>query len=25
MSGVAQLQVPLAVDVGSGPNWDKAH
>jgi len=25
MSGIAQLQVPLAVDVGSGPNWDKAH
>ena len=25
MSNVAQLAVPLAVDVGSGPNWDKAH
>ncbi|HXX83884.1 MAG TPA: DNA polymerase I [Casimicrobiaceae bacterium] len=25
MSGVARLQVPLAVDVGSGANWDKAH
>ncbi len=25
MSDVAQLSVPLAVDVGSGPNWDKAH
>ena len=25
MSGVARLQVPLAVDVGSGPNWEKAH
>ena len=25
MSDVAQLAVPLAVDVGSGPNWDKAH
>jgi len=25
MSGVAKLAVPLAVDVGAGPNWDKAH
>jgi DNA polymerase-1 len=25
MSGVAQLAVPLVVDVGAGPNWDKAH
>jgi DNA polymerase-1 len=25
MGGVAQLAVPLAVDVGAGPNWDKAH
>jgi DNA polymerase I len=25
MSGVAKLDVPLVVDVGSGPNWDKAH
>jgi DNA polymerase-1 len=25
MSGVAQLSVPLVVDVGAGPNWDKAH
>ena len=25
MSGVAQLKVPLVVDVGSGPNWEKAH
>jgi DNA polymerase I len=25
MSGVAELSVPLAVDVGVGPNWDKAH
>jgi DNA polymerase-1 len=25
MSGVAGLRVPLAVDIGSGPNWDKAH
>ena len=24
-SGVAQLAVPLVVDVGAGPNWDKAH
>ena len=25
MSGVAQLRVPLVVDVGSGPNWEQAH
>jgi DNA polymerase-1 len=25
MSGVAQLAVPLVVEVGAGPNWDKAH
>ena len=25
MSGVARLQVPLAVDIGLGPNWEKAH
>jgi DNA polymerase-1 len=25
MSGVAALSVPLVVDVGAGPNWDKAH
>ena len=25
MSGVAELSVPLVVDVGTGPNWDKAH
>ena len=25
MNGVAKLAVPLAVDVGAGPNWDKAH
>jgi DNA polymerase-1 len=25
MSGVAKLAVPLVVDVGIGPNWDKAH
>ncbi len=25
MSGVAALQVPLVVDVGIGPNWDRAH
>ena len=25
MSGVATLKVPLVVDVGSGPNWEKAH
>ena len=25
MTGVAQLSVPLVVDVGSGPNWGRAH
>ncbi len=25
MGGVAELAVPLVVDVGAGPNWDKAH
>jgi DNA polymerase-1 len=25
MSGVAKLAVPLVVDIGAGPNWDKAH
>jgi DNA polymerase-1 len=25
MAGVASLAVPLVVDVGAGPNWDKAH
>jgi DNA polymerase-1 len=25
MSGIAQLRVPLVVDVGSGPNWEQAH
>ena len=25
MNGVAKLDVPLAVDVGVGPNWEKAH
>ena len=25
MAGVAQLRVPLVVDVGSGPNWEQAH
>ena len=25
MAGVATLQVPLVVDVGVGPNWDRAH
>jgi len=25
MSGVAALRVPLVVDVGVGPNWEKAH
>ncbi|MBM3357915.1 MAG: DNA polymerase I [Betaproteobacteria bacterium] len=25
MSGVAQLSVPLMVDIGAGPNWDQAH
>jgi DNA polymerase-1 len=25
MTGVAQLRVPLVADIGSGPNWEKAH
>jgi DNA polymerase I len=25
MAGVAELAVPLVVDVGVGPNWEKAH
>jgi DNA polymerase I len=25
MSSVAELSVPLVVDVGAGPNWEKAH
>jgi len=25
MTGVATLAVPLVVDVGSGPNWERAH
>jgi len=25
MTGVADLAVPLLVEVGAGPNWDKAH
>ena len=25
MAGVAQLKVPLLVEVGLGPNWEKAH
>jgi DNA polymerase I len=25
MSGVAELSVPLVVEVGVGENWDKAH
>ena len=25
MTGVAKLSVPLVVDVGSGPNWERAH
>jgi len=25
MAGVAQLSVPLLVEVGAGPNWEKAH
>jgi DNA polymerase-1 len=25
MSGVAQLSVPLVVDIGTGDNWDEAH
>ena len=25
MTGVANLKVPLVVDMGSGPNWEQAH
>jgi DNA polymerase-1 len=25
MTGVAELSVPLVVDVGVGPNWEQAH
>jgi DNA polymerase-1 len=25
MAGVAELSVPLVVEVGSGPNWERAH
>jgi DNA polymerase-1 len=25
MSGVAKLDVPLVVEAGVGPNWEKAH
>ena len=25
MTGVAALRVPLVVDVGHGPNWERAH
>jgi DNA polymerase-1 len=25
MEGVAQLSVPLVADIGSGPNWERAH
>ena len=25
MTGVANLRVPLVVDVGEGPNWEQAH
>jgi len=25
MAGVAQLKVPLVADLGTGPNWEKAH
>jgi len=25
MTGVAQLKVPLVVEVGAGPNWEQAH
>jgi len=25
MAGVAALKVPLLVDVGVGPNWERAH
>lgn len=25
MAGVAELKVPLLAEVGTGPNWEKAH
>ena len=25
MTGIAALSVPLVVDVGAGPNWERAH
>ncbi len=25
MAGVAELKVPLDVELGAGPNWDRAH
>jgi len=25
MGNVAKLDVPLSVDLGVGPNWEKAH
>jgi len=25
MAGVAQLKVPLVAEIGTGPNWEKAH
>jgi DNA polymerase I-like protein with 3'-5' exonuclease and polymerase domains len=25
MTGAAELQVPLVVDIGTGANWDEAH
>jgi DNA polymerase-1 len=25
MTGVAELRVPLVVDIGHGPNWERAH
>ncbi|MEP7276423.1 MAG: DNA polymerase, partial [Betaproteobacteria bacterium] len=25
MTGVAELRVPLVVDVGAGANWEQAH
>jgi len=25
MGNVAELSVPLLVEIGAGPNWDKAH
>jgi DNA polymerase-1 len=25
MTGVAELAVPLVVELGVGPNWEKAH